>query len=60
MIYEVKGKFKEKGVFKPFTRKVNANSEKLAEEKLKCLFGSEHKIKRRHVIVEKIKKAEVN
>lgn len=59
MLYEVKGKYSEKGGFKPFTRSVEAKNEKLAKEKTFCLFTSEHGIKKRMVTVDTVKKAEV-
>jgi ribosomal protein L20A (L18A) len=60
MMYEAKGRYREKGSFKLFTRQVEAESSKLAGEKIKCLFGSEHKLKRRQIIIEEVKKAEVS
>ena len=60
MFYDIKGKYKEKDNFKPFTRKIEAASEKRASEKIMTLFGSEHKIKRRHIMIENITESEVS
>lgn len=57
MNFEVKGKLKKNGILESFTRTVEAASEKLAGEKLKCLFGSEHKTSRRHIIIETVNKS---
>ena len=57
MDFEVKGKLKKKGILEGFTRVVEAASEKLAREKLNCLFGSEHKTSRRHIIIESVNKS---
>ncbi|MCX8158340.1 MAG: 50S ribosomal protein L18Ae [Candidatus Diapherotrites archaeon] len=56
MNFEIKGYFIKNGQKHKFSRIVDAKSEKLAEEKIKCLFGSEHKLNRRHIIIEGINK----
>ena len=41
-----------------FTREVEAESEKLAREKLYSLLGSNHKVKRVRIHIEEVKKVE--
>ena len=52
MKFEFKGKIKIKGEWKPFTRVVDAKTERFAREKLLSLFGSEHGVKRRFIIID--------
>tara|TARA_Y100000310_G_scaffold338733_1_gene429272 strand:- start:1355 stop:1561 length:207 start_codon:yes stop_codon:yes gene_type:complete len=53
--FEIKGEFSQKGEKKKFAKKVKADSHKFAAEKVMCLIGSEHKIKRRHIILNDVK-----
>ncbi len=55
MKFEVKGRMKIKGSYRPFTRVVEAQTENFAKQKIFSLFGSEHGIKRRFIIIESIK-----
>ena len=54
---EVRGKFRQKGEMKNFTKNVSAPTESAAAEKTLALFGSNYKIKRRHVFIEELKEA---
>lgn len=58
MKFEFSGKFKIGNEWKPFTRVIEAKTEGFAKEKLLSLFGSEHGIKRRFVIIDNINKLE--
>jgi ribosomal protein L20A (L18A) len=53
--FEVKGEFSERGKKKKFTKKVKAESHKFAAEKIMCLMGSKHRIKRRHIALSEVK-----
>jgi len=53
--FEAVGRFIEKGNEKKFTKKVSAVSESAAAEKIMSLFGSNHKVKRRHIFIEDLK-----
>lgn len=55
MKFELNGKYLEKGNWKKFSRIIEANSDKLAREKAFCLFGSEHKVQRRHIKIDSVK-----
>ena len=54
-VFEVTGKFIEKGNEKKFSKTVKALNENNAAERVMCLFGSKHKVKRRHVFIEELK-----
>ena len=56
-VFEVRGKFRQKGETKNFSRNVSAPTESAAAEKTLALFGSNYKIKRRHVFIEELKEA---
>lgn len=58
MKFEFSGKFKIGNEWKPFTRTIEAKTESFAKEKLLSLFGSEHGIKRRFIIIDNINKVE--
>ncbi|MCD6434372.1 MAG: 50S ribosomal protein L18a [Candidatus Diapherotrites archaeon] len=58
MQFEVTGKYKEKRDWKPFRKIIDAKNEKLAEEYTLSLIGSKHKVKRRHIIIQKIERYE--
>lgn len=53
--FELIGEYFEKSNWKKFSRTITAQSEKLAKEKILCLFGSEHKIPRRRIKVNEVK-----
>jgi len=55
-MFEIRGMFKDSEGWKKFRKVINAESEKLALEKLKSLIGSNHKVKRHLIRVEEIKK----
>lgn len=57
MRFELRGKIKIKDEWRPFTRVIEADTEKFAREKLYSLFGSEHGLKRRFVIIDSVEKA---
>jgi large subunit ribosomal protein LX len=54
MKFEFKGKIRIKGEYKPFTRVIEASTEQFAKEKLLSLFGSEHGVKRRFIIIDSV------
>ena len=53
--FEVQGEIKEKDGKKKFTKKVKAESHGFASEKVMCLMGSKHKIKRRDIVLNEVK-----
>lgn len=57
MRFLFRGWFMKKGKKYKFTKELEAESEKLAIEKLFSLLGSNHKVKRRHIHVESVEKA---
>ena len=57
MKFIFRGWFTKKGRRFRFTKEVEADSERLALEKLLSLLGSNHKVKRRHIHVESVEKA---
>ncbi|MBI4044611.1 MAG: 50S ribosomal protein L18a [Candidatus Diapherotrites archaeon] len=54
--FEVKGKVKTKEGEKQFLRQLKAFGEKNASERILTFFGSQNKIKRRHIKIEEVKK----
>ena len=56
-MFEVRGKFVQKGNERNFVKSVSAPTESAAAEKTMALFGSNYKIKRRHVFIEELKEA---
>jgi len=56
-MFEVSGKFIQKGNERKFAKKIEAQTEFAAAEKTMALFGSNYKIKRRHVFIEELKEA---
>ncbi len=56
MKFEVKGKFRNGMIWAPFNKVVEAHSEKFAIEKTYSLIGSNHKVKRNLIKIEKIEK----
>jgi len=58
IVFMAKGVIVDKGEEKPFSKKVEAQNEKFAREKVLSVFGSKHGLKRRMVIIQSIAKAE--
>lgn len=56
--FQVVGKFKNANVWMPFKRVVEAHNERFAIEKTYSLIGSNHKVKRNLIKIEKIEKVE--
>lgn len=54
-VFELSGSFLEKKKAKKFTRKISANNEAHAKEKLYAFFGSKNKALRRQINIENIK-----
>ena len=54
-MFEVRGKFMQKGETRSFAKNISAPTESAAAEKTMALFGSNYKIKRRHVFIEELK-----
>ncbi len=57
MRFVVEGWFVKKGRKFKFRKEVEARSDKLALEKVLSLIGSNHKVKRRHIHVQRIQEA---
>lgn len=53
--YEITGEFEKKGEKRKFSKKVKAESHGFASEKVMCLMGSKHKVKRRDIIIKEVK-----
>ncbi|MDO5845422.1 MAG: 50S ribosomal protein L18Ae [Methanocorpusculum sp.] len=53
--FEVKGLFKNDGQMKPFTKTVDAPSEKLAGEFTLATIGSKHRLERKYITIESVK-----
>ncbi len=58
MIFEVKGKFRKAKKWKSFTKKVEAQNERMAVEKTYSLIGSNHKVKRNLIEINNIGQVE--
>ena len=56
--FEVKGKFLNDGEMRPFTKIVDAHSEKLAGEFTLAIFGSKHRLERKYIAIESVKGAD--
>lgn len=54
MFFEVKGKFRKAKKWQPFTKKIEAQNERMAVEKTYSLIGSNHKIKRNLIEINNI------
>lgn len=55
MKFEIKGEFDLGNKTQEFLREVEADSENLAVEKLYCLLGSSHGLRRAEIAINKIK-----
>ena len=55
--FVVQGKFKAGIQWEMFTREVEANNRKNAEEKVLSDFGSRHRVGRRLITIESVKEA---
>lgn len=53
--FEIKGTFLEKQKEKKFAKTIEALNENNARLKLFALFGSKHRVKRRHIFIKEIK-----
>ncbi|HJJ44120.1 MAG TPA: 50S ribosomal protein L18Ae [Methanocorpusculum sp.] len=53
--FEVKGTFKNDGKMKPFTKTVEAPSEKLAGEFTLATIGSKHRLGRKYITIDSAK-----
>ncbi|MFP3909686.1 MAG: 50S ribosomal protein L18Ae [Archaeoglobaceae archaeon] len=58
MIFEARGKFRKARKWQTFTKKVEAQNERMAIEKVYSLIGSNHKIKRNLIEIENIGQVE--
>lgn len=61
--FEIRGKYFEKGIQRKFTKRINALNESTAIEKAMALIGSNHKVRRKNIMIEEtilIKKEEEN
>ena len=56
MKWVIRGRFKMGKEWMPFTKEVEAPSEKLAREYVYSIIGSNHKTLRKHIIIEEVKK----
>ena len=55
--FVVQGQFKAGVQWEKFTKEVEANNQKNAEEKVLSDFGSRHRINRKQITIESIKEA---
>ncbi|MFH1256306.1 MAG: 50S ribosomal protein L18Ae [Candidatus Diapherotrites archaeon] len=55
--FEVKGKFKEKGEMKAFSKSVSAFNEGHAKDKVYGLMGSKHRVLRRMIEIDEVNEA---
>lgn len=55
--YIIKGFYNKRGNVSKFSKEIEADSEKLAKEKIFADLGSKHKVKRRFITLEEIKNA---
>lgn len=53
--YEVKGTMMLGDEWVPYTKIVSAPNENLANERIYAIFGSKHRLKRRHIKIDDIK-----
>ncbi|HJJ96697.1 MULTISPECIES: 50S ribosomal protein L18Ae [Methanocorpusculum] len=53
--FEVKGTFKNDGQMKPYTKTVDAPSERLAGEFTLATIGSKHRLERKYITVDSVK-----
>lgn len=58
--FEVKGMFKNDGQMKPFTKTVDAPSEKLAGEFTVATIGSKHRLERKYITIDSVKAIDGN
>ena len=59
-IFLVEGEILEKGLKKPFSKRVSAKTGSFASEKVVCLFGSKNKIKRNRIFLKEIKEVKMD
>jgi len=52
--FEIKGKFSKHGELQIFTKMISADSKDGALERMYCIVGSNHKVKRPRITVESI------
>jgi large subunit ribosomal protein LX len=52
--FVVKGQFKAGHSWEKFTKKIESQNEKNAEDKVYSIFGSKHGVKRRQVQIESV------
>ncbi|MCS7130195.1 MAG: 50S ribosomal protein L18Ae [Archaeoglobaceae archaeon] len=55
-MFEIRGSFKDSEGWRKFKKVIEAESEKMAIEKLMSIIGSNHKVKRNLIKIEEIKK----
>ncbi len=58
MFFEIKGKFRKNRKWRNFTKKVDAQNERMAIEKTYSLIGSNHKVKRNLIEINNIGQVE--
>ena len=56
MKFEITGNVTMKGQTQGFTKQIEAQSEKLAVEKVYAQYGADNRLKRTHVKIEAVKK----
>ena len=59
-VFLVEGEILEKGLKKPFSKRVSAKTSSFASEKVVCLFGSKNKIKRNRIFLKEIKEVKMD
>lgn len=55
-MFEIRGSFKDLEGWRKFRKVIEAESEKMAIEKLMSIIGSNHKVKRNLIKIDEIKK----
>jgi large subunit ribosomal protein LX len=55
MKFRVNGSFRERGKMKPFSKQIEADNKKGAEERVLSLLGSNHKLKRWEIKIDEVK-----
>ncbi|MDO8627836.1 MAG: 50S ribosomal protein L18Ae [Candidatus Diapherotrites archaeon] len=56
-LFELKGEFREKKIAKVFTKRIDAENQNYAKEKLFSLFGSQNRIARRNIKINSVAEA---
>jgi len=58
VLFEISGKFRNGETWRVFTKVIEAHNESFAKEKVYSLIGSNHKVKRNLIKIEKVSPVE--